>query len=70
MYMLFRKQGDRMNSYDLSCSDLTDAEAAAHHLVRSGSECKATNAGDLVGALRMLAKRKPSTSYMVAKPAS
>jgi hypothetical protein len=69
MYMLFRKQGARMNSFDLRCSDLTDAEVAAAHLVREGSECRATNARDLAGALRLLAKRKPSKSYMVAKPA-
>jgi hypothetical protein len=70
MYMIFRKQGGRLHSYDLSCSDLTDAEAATYHLTRSGSECNATSAKDLIGALRLLAKRKPSTAYMIAKPAS
>ncbi|HWA22549.1 MAG TPA: hypothetical protein VG735_09165 [Caulobacterales bacterium] len=72
MYMLYRKDGDRLITYDLSCSDLTADEAAAAHLVRSdsGSECTATRPEDLAAAFRLLAKRKPSKGYMIAKPAS
>jgi hypothetical protein len=72
MYMLFRKQGHKLKTYDLSCSDLTAEEVSATHLVRSesGSECTATRAEDLAAAFRLLAKRKPSKGYMTAKPAS
>jgi hypothetical protein len=71
MYLLYRKQGPRLYSYDISCEDLTDAEAAAAHLVRkdSGRECVATRASDLAQAFRLLAKRKTPKSYMVAAPA-
>lgn len=72
MYMLYRKDGARLNTYDLSCSDLTPAEADAAHLVRSdsGSECTATRPEDLATAFRLLAKRKTPNGYMTAKPAS
>ncbi len=72
MYALYRRQGDRLHSYDLSCSDLTPAEASAAHLVRneSGAKCTATRAGDLAAAFRLLAKRKTFSGYMTAKPAS
>lgn len=71
IYMLYRKQGDRLLTYDLSCSDLTAEEAAAAHLSRSesGQECTAVSATDLADALRLLARRKPSNGYMIAEPA-
>ena len=71
MYMLYRKQGARLYSYDVNCEDLSVAEAQAAHLVRKdeGKECVATRADDLAQAFRLLAKRKPAKSYMVARPA-
>jgi hypothetical protein len=69
VYALYRKQGARLNTYDLSCEDLSPAEAVAAHLVRSesGNECKATRAGDLAEAFRLLSKRKSSNGYMTAQ---
>lgn len=71
MYLLYHKQGARLYSYDVNCEDLSAAEAAATHLVRKdeGKECVATRAGDLAQAFRLLAKRKPPKSYMVARRA-
>jgi hypothetical protein len=71
MYILYRKDGSHLYGYDLSCSDLTPAEAQAAHLVRkqSGDECEATRAEDLAQAFRLLSHRKKPTSYMTAAPA-
>ena len=71
MYLLYRKQGARLYSYDISCEDLSIAEAEAAHLVRKdeGKECVATRAADLAQALRLLSKRKTAKSYMVSRPA-
>ncbi|MGE3302531.1 MAG: hypothetical protein AB7M12_05405 [Hyphomonadaceae bacterium] len=70
IYMLYRKRGGRLESYPVSCSDLTDAEAAAAHITRSesGSECKATTAADLAQAFRILSRRLQPDGYLaVAK---
>jgi hypothetical protein len=69
MYMLYRKDGEKLFTYDLSCSDLTDKEVVATHLTRKESECKATAAADLAKAFRILSKRKTAEGYMVAVPA-
>jgi predicted small secreted protein len=72
MYLLYRKQGGRLYSYDISCDDLSPAEAEAAHLVLKddGKECVATRAGDLAQAFRLLSKRKQAKSYMIAKRAN
>jgi hypothetical protein len=71
MYLLYRRKGGRVLTYNLSCTDLSAEEAAAAHLVRSesGQECKATRADDLAQAFRLLAKRKQPEGYMVARRA-
>ena len=49
-----RREGAKISDYSLSCSDLTDAEAAAAHMVRTegNQECKVTRQSDLAQALR------------------
>lgn len=71
MYLLYKKEGDRLLTIEVDCKDLSPAEAAQAHLVRkdADSECVATRPGDLAQAFRLLAKRKPATGYMTAKRA-
>lgn len=69
IYGLYRKQGDRILVYDLSCTDLTDVEIQKTHLAKSegGQECKVTRKEDLVAAFHILLKRKASTGYWTYK---
>lgn len=71
IYELYRKRGDKLHAYSISCRDLTDLEAEQTHMARSESkdECKVTRQADLAAALRLLAKRKSSDSYWTWKPA-
>ena len=71
LYILYRKDGPRLYSYDVGCSDLTPQEAAATHMERSasGQECHAARAADLGKALLLLSKRKQADAYMTAEPA-
>ncbi|HVY03533.1 MAG TPA: hypothetical protein VG983_07740 [Caulobacterales bacterium] len=71
LYELYRKQGGRLYNYNVSCSDLTDLEAAQTHMARSESnqECTATRQADLAAALRLLAKRESPDGYWTWKPA-
>ena len=71
MYLLYKKQGDRLFSIEVDCKDLTAEEALQAHLVRkdTDSECVATGPEDIAQAFRLLAKRKPTTGYMTAKQA-
>jgi hypothetical protein len=71
LYELYKKAGNQLNVYNVSCKDLTDVEVTAAHLARteSGQECKATRQADLAKAFRLLAKRKSPDSYWTYGPA-
>jgi len=69
MYELYRRQGAKIYNYNMSCSDLTDAEAAAAHMVRTegNQECKTTRQSDLAQALRILSAREKPDGYWTWK---